>query len=139
MTLVPRVLAAAAALEKAGQQIFQPHGLTSAQFNLLHLLSAAPEGRRASDLAASLVVDPSNVTGLLNRAQRSGLIRAAKGSGDRRERMVILSPKGRAAWRRAEENYRKRIDGFEARVTPGERTVVERVLQRLEAECRATK
>ena len=67
MHLVLQVLAAAQAVEKAGQRLFRPHGLTVAKFNVLNLLSDQPAGMRASDLARALVVDPSNVTGLLKR------------------------------------------------------------------------
>ena len=77
MHLALQILTTAQALEKAAQRIFRPHGLTAAQFNVLSLLSDQPGGMRASELASALIVDPSNVTGLLKRMKKDGLPQGA--------------------------------------------------------------
>jgi len=128
MYLVLQVLATAQALEKAGQQIFRPHGLSVAQFNVLNLLSDQPEGMRASGLAEALVVDPSNITGLLNRMGRAGYLRELKSPHDGRQRVVTLSPKGQLLWRKAHAEYVRRIEAFEARIAGPDRRVMEKVL-----------
>jgi len=93
MHLVLQVLAAAQALEKAGQRIFRSHGLTVAKFNVLNLLSDQPDGMRASDLARALIVDRSNVTGLIKRMKKDGLLQEVETAHDRRQHVVTLSPK----------------------------------------------
>ncbi|HEY1794319.1 MAG TPA: MarR family transcriptional regulator [Opitutaceae bacterium] len=105
---VLHVFTTAQALEKAAARLFRPHGLTVAQFNVLNTLSGT-EGMRASALADALIVDPSNVTGLLKRMTRDGLLREAPNTGDRRQYVVTLSPRGRAVWRRASAEYEARL------------------------------
>jgi DNA-binding MarR family transcriptional regulator len=107
MHLVLRILTAAGSIEKAAGRVFKPHGLTSAQFNVLNLLSRNPGGMRASDLASALIVDPSNVTGLLKRMKRDGLLAEMENTGDRRQYIVGMSAKGRTAWRGAHRDYEK--------------------------------
>lgn len=68
------------------------HDLTPQQFGLLRLLDG-PISMRA--FAEDLSCDPSNVTGLVDRAERLGLVRRVPDSNDRRVRMLTLTPKGR--------------------------------------------
>jgi MarR family transcriptional regulator, organic hydroperoxide resistance regulator len=133
MNLVLQVLAAAQALEKAGQRIFRPHGLTTAKFNVLNLLSDQPGGLRASDLARALIVDRSNVTGLIKRMKKDGLLQEVETAHDRRQHVVALSPKGRAAWRSAHSDYEKGLVALAAGLNPASRKAAEEVLQRLVA------
>ncbi len=134
MYLVLQVLATAQALEKAGQQLFRPHGLTVARFNVLNLLSDQPEGVRASNLARALVVDPSNITGLLKRMKAEGLLTELANAHDRRQHVVALSAKGRKAWQAAHRDYERRLEAFESALSMAERKAVEKVLQRMLAE-----
>lgn len=126
-----QILAAAAALEKAGQRTFRRHGLTVAQFNVLNLLADQPAGLRASDLAAALIVDRSNVTGLLKRMYRLGFLKAVDSVHDRRQHVVTLSAKGRAAWAAAHPAYQQGLDAVAADWTPAQRAALEKALQSL--------
>ncbi|HZP61194.1 MAG TPA: MarR family transcriptional regulator [Opitutaceae bacterium] len=134
MHLVLHVLSTAQALEKAGQRIFKPHGLTVAQFNVLNLLAARPEGMRASDLAKALVVDPSNITGLLKRLNRAGYLQELASPTDARQRIVALSGKGRRLWRQAHPAYERKLKEFEAKIAESDRRAVEKVLTLMDAE-----
>jgi DNA-binding MarR family transcriptional regulator len=129
--LVLQVLATAQALQKEAQRIFRPHGLTAAQFNVLHVLSKQPAGMRASDLARALIVDPSNVTGLLKRMKQMGLLRALENSHDRRQHVVALSAKGRAAWESAHRDYGRNLAALDAVLSAANRKAAEKVLQQL--------
>jgi DNA-binding MarR family transcriptional regulator len=133
MHLVLQVLSTAQALEKTGRQLFKRHGLTLAQFNVLNLLADAPDGRRASDLASALIVDASNVTGLLKRMKADALVREHDNTADRRQHVVGLTPKGRKAWQAANREYRRSLDAVESSLSPAERQTTERVLQALVA------
>ena len=118
MHLVLEILAAARALEKTGQRIFRPHGLSTAQFNILNLLSDQPDGMRASDLAHSLVVDPSSVTGLLRRMKKEGYLKELDNQADRREHLVGLAPKGQKAWQTAFRDYERALKEIEVAFKP---------------------
>lgn len=134
MNLVLQVLAAAQALEKAGQRLFRAHGLTVAKFNVLNLLSDQPDGMRASDLARALIVDRSNVTGLIKRMKKDGLLKEVETLQDRRQHVVTLSARGRAAWSAAHPAYEKGLAELASGLSPANRKVAETVLQHLVAK-----
>jgi MarR family 2-MHQ and catechol resistance regulon transcriptional repressor len=129
--LVLQVLATAQVLQKEAQRTFKPHGLTAAQFNVLHLLSGQPAGMRASDLARALIVDPSNVTGLLKRMKQVGLLREIANPRDRRQHVVTLSAKGRAAWGAARIDYERKLAALDAALSTANREAAEKVLLQL--------
>ncbi len=133
MNLVLRVITTSQAIGKAAGRVFKPHGLTTARFNVLTLLERNPEGMRASDLAGALIVDPSNVTGLLKRMKREGLLRELENSHDRRQYIVGLSAKGRATWRGANRDYERCLAALLAPIPGSEVETAERVLQALDA------
>ena len=68
------------------------HDLTPQQIGLLRMLDE-PMSMRA--FAEDLSCDPSNVTGLVDRAERLGLVQRVLDPHDRRIRMLTLTPKGR--------------------------------------------
>jgi len=133
MQVVLRVFQTAQIFDKTAKRIFSPHGLTAAQFNVLNLLADQKEGLRASDLATSLIVDPSNVTGLLKRMSRDELVIDLENKEDRRQRIVALTPKGRALWSKASRDYEKCLRLLEELVTEKERNLTEEILVRLSA------
>ena len=68
------------------------HGLTPQQVGLLRMLDE-PTSMRA--FAEDMSCDPSNVTGLVDRAERLGLVERVPDPRDRRVRMLTLTVKGR--------------------------------------------
>jgi DNA-binding MarR family transcriptional regulator len=136
MHIVLQILATAQKVEKAGQRIFKPHGLSVAQFNALNLLSVQTEGMCASDIAAALVVDPSNITGLLNRMTRAGLLKELENPADGRQRLVTLSAKGRRLWQQAYADYQEQLQSLDAILSASERKTVERVLDLIATKSR---
>ena len=67
--------------------------LSPAQCHLLHLIEPdrpLPMGR----LAETLACDASNVTGLVDRLESRGLVRRGPSAGDRRVKVLILTPTG---------------------------------------------
>jgi len=80
------------------------HDLTAQQVWLLRLVDE-PVSMRA--FAEELACDPSNVTGLVDRVERLGLVDRIPDPDDRRIRMLTLTAKGR--------RLRQRINGEVAR------------------------
>src|SRR6202040_418333 len=67
--------------------------LSPAQCHVLHLIEPGrpiPMGR----LAETLACDASNVTGLVDRLESRGLVRRRASAGDRRVKVLDLTPKG---------------------------------------------
>jgi DNA-binding MarR family transcriptional regulator len=131
MHIVLQIVTAARALEKEGKRIFSPHGLTPVQFNVLNLLSKHPAGMRASDLARALIVDPSNVTGLLKRMKHEGLLNEIENTADRRQHVVTWSAKGQAAWKPAHRDYERSLVALDSVLTPVSRKGAENALKQL--------
>jgi DNA-binding MarR family transcriptional regulator len=129
------VLEAAGKLKKAATRLFREFDLSPAQFNVLHLLSNQPDGVRAGDLAARLIVDPSNITGLLGRLATDGLVQDVAAPEDRRSRVVKLTAKGRARWQKAFAVYAKILGEFESALSAGERAATEKALGKIMQRC----
>jgi len=129
MHLVIQVLATAQALRKTGERLFRAHGLTLAQFNVLNLLADQPEGMRASQLARALIVDASNVTGLLKRMQAEGLLRDCENTADRRQHVVTLTSMGLKAWKAANREYVQSLETVDSALSPAARRITEQALR----------
>ena len=95
---INRVLATSGVLLRESQHFFRPLGVTEAQFNVLNVLAKAPAGLSQRELGDVLVVDRSNVTGLLDRMEKAGWVRREAHREDRRIHRVMLTAGGRQLW-----------------------------------------
>ncbi|NMG75187.1 MarR family winged helix-turn-helix transcriptional regulator [Aromatoleum diolicum] len=95
-----RFFQAANTLHTKGTQALDEFGITTQQWSVLGALSReqASTGMGIGELSRFLLVSRQNLTGLLTRLERDGLIERATSEEDRRSRMVKLSPKGRELW-----------------------------------------
>lgn len=96
--LVAALLAASGALLRESERLFRPHGLTSAQFNVLNVIALGGESLSQREISDRLVVDRSNVTGLVDRMEKAGWVRRADHPVDRRAYRVVFTPAGRKLW-----------------------------------------
>jgi len=133
MHVVLEVLSAARTLERNAQIVFRAYGLTAAQFNVLNCLADQPNGMRASDLAQGLLVDPSNVTGMLKRMKKEGWLHEIENPKDLRQRVVALSSKGRTAWTAAHSAYQRSLDLLSSGLTARQCSTCVATLQVLSA------
>ena len=75
----------AAVLEHAFEAALRPSGITATQYNVLRILRGAePEGLCRNEIGERLVRRVPDVTRLLDRLERMGLIARARGARDRR-------------------------------------------------------
>lgn len=94
------------------------HGLTPQQAKLLRSLG---EPRPMGALAGDLGCDPSNVTGLIDRIERRGLVERSADPADRRVKLLSLTRAGREVRDQAESGLVEeaaalnRLDGGEIR------------------------
>ena len=103
--LVIQVLGLANVMVKESHRLFRPHGLSDAQFNVLNVLGPEPAGLSQRALSEVLVVDRSNITGLLDRMERSGWVKRADHPTDRRVYVVTLTAEGRKLWQKILPEY----------------------------------
>jgi len=95
-----RFFQAANTLHTKGTQSLDDFGVTTQQWSVLGALSRpqAEHGMSISELSRYLLVSRQNLTGLLGRLERDGLIERATSEEDRRSRKVKLSGKGADLW-----------------------------------------
>jgi DNA-binding MarR family transcriptional regulator len=106
-----QLLRTADILWEASRVFFAPWDLSPSQFNILNLLDAHPDGLSQSDLGRQLLTHRSNVTGLIDRLEKRGLVRRKEVAGDRRAYRVVLSKAGTGLLHKILQEYRERADG----------------------------
>ena len=73
---------------------------TLPRFDLMAQLAHVPDGLTMSDLSQRLMVTGGNVTGVTDTLEREGLVERIPQPGDRRSRVVRLTPDGQATFAR---------------------------------------
>jgi len=118
-------------LAKEGRRILRPFGLTDAQFNILMLLKyQSKEGKiNQTKLSRMLFVNRSNVTGLIDRLEKAGLVRRTADSSDRRTNYIELTEKGGNVLEKACAVYYERIEGIMSAIPEAERPVLGKMLE----------
>lgn len=127
-------------LAKEGSRLLRPFKLTDTQFNVLMLLRHQTDVDGAlsqTRLGRMLLVNRSNVTGLVERLELSGLLERAPGDADRRVKRVRLTDTGRRLVDRAGEAYFKRLEELTASLGEAELRQVAQTLEQLRANVKA--
>ena len=106
--------------------------LTASQHHLLRLLDV-PEGRRSSDIADILGVQPSAVTAIVDRLEERGLVERERDAEDRRVVRVRMTGTGRGEYDRAHESVRVYMRALLDRLDPEETTAFVQILEKLAA------
>lgn len=95
-----RFFQAANTLHTKGTQALDEFGVTTQQWSVLGALSRpkVKEGMGVGELSRFLLVSRQNLSGILTRLERDGLIERVTSAEDRRSRKVKLTPKGEELW-----------------------------------------
>jgi len=107
-----RLFQTANTLHTKGTQAIEAFGVTTQQWSVLGALSRpqAADGMSIGDLSRFLLVSRQNLTGLLSRLERDGLLERATSESDRRSRKVKLSPQGVTLWLQLQEPIHRFYD-----------------------------
>ena len=95
--LVGLCIALGKAMHKQADRFLSRYGLTPSQFEILTVLSeegAIPLNRLSERLCCAC----SNVTGIVDRLERDGLVKRERSREDRRVILLGLTDKGREIW-----------------------------------------
>jgi MarR family 2-MHQ and catechol resistance regulon transcriptional repressor len=134
--LVIQVMSVANVMVKESHRLFRPHGLSEAQFNVLNVLGPEPAGLSQRALSDVLVVDRSNITGLLDRMEQSGWVQRADHPSDRRVYVVTLTEEGRRLWQKVLPEYMAAVGRVTAAVPAPDLKRALATLQKLETATR---
>ena len=89
------VLRTAGVLNQRLTELLRPYGLTPTQYNVLRILRGAGAVGLTCGAVADRMLDPSpDVTRLLDRLQRRGLLERRRNPDDRRQVVSAIAPEG---------------------------------------------
>jgi DNA-binding MarR family transcriptional regulator len=117
-------------LEKTSKRMAGELGVTGPQRLALRVVGLFP-GLSAGDLAATLHVHPSTLTGVLQRLVAQCLLRRVDDPRDRRRAILHLTPRGARVNAARDGTVEAAVVGTLRKVTPGDRAATRRVLQQL--------
>jgi DNA-binding MarR family transcriptional regulator len=125
-------------LVKEADRVLQPFGITESQFDILMLLEhQAPDGSAdQSTLGRMLVVNRSNVTGLIDRMERDGLVKRTGDPADRRVKRVRMTSEGLRVLYKAEQAYVARTQEVVSALSTAEQGSLCRMLDTVRASLR---
>jgi DNA-binding MarR family transcriptional regulator len=108
-----------------------PEDLTLPQFDVLVQLHRRPEGMTSRELTRELLVTAGNVTGLVDRLARMGLVERRPVPEDRRAVRIALTARGRRVAARAIPRHRRDLEALLSSVPARDLARLRRLLGRL--------
>ena len=82
-------------LARGAEEAIKPFGLTGTQYNVLRILrGAGPDGLCCREAAERMLTHDPDITRLMDRLERRGLVARVRGSSDRRVITVRITPEG---------------------------------------------
>ena len=119
-------------LKKQARRFFRDTLASEAQFNIMLLLKYAETPLTQNELSSRLLVDKSNVTGLVNRMAAAGLLRRVQVPDDRRAYHLKLTSAGLKLLNQVEQPYREEIAAIMQVFSCGEMRTLKRLMRRLQ-------
>ena len=113
------IVRAAELFKKESGAIFKNYGLTFAQYNVLRILDATPNGKNTiTNVSRIMLVTGANMTGVAKRLEKSGFLIRRGDANDERITLLEITPKGRQALKNIreekDENLEKYMSSFSA-------------------------
>jgi len=118
-------------LKKLSRRFFKGLGSSEAFFNVLITLRRAEGPLTQNEISQRLLVDKSNVTGLLDRLVKAGLVQRNNVEGDRRSYHVTLTPAGVKLTDELDVHYEQTAAQLMAGFTEAERDEMIRLTHKL--------
>ncbi len=118
-------------LKRAARAFFRAHAVSDTQFNALVVLKVAGRPLMQRELGERLLVDKSDLTGVVDRMEKAGLVARRGVKGDRRCNAVALTDAGRAVLAAAEPDYIDLVARVMAAFSPSETATLTRLMVRL--------
>lgn len=127
-----RLLATVTAIERElARRLRQRFDCSLARFDLMAQLDRSPHGLSMSELSARLMVTNGNVTGLVQRLEREGLVARETDPVDRRLQRVRLTAEGSALFARIAQEHGSWVRERLGHLRPTEREALAALLARL--------
>jgi DNA-binding MarR family transcriptional regulator len=118
----------------AETQMRKDHGLTMARYDVLATLVNAGGRLGLSDLASSIMLSQSGLSKLVDRMERSGLVRRDPDPRDGRSAFATITPRGRALAEEARGGHHELLQqAFGDTLDDGDLDDLARIMDRISA------
>jgi DNA-binding MarR family transcriptional regulator len=94
-------------LTRGADWVLKAEDLSLTQYNVLRILRGAPQGLPCGEIASRMITRDPDVTRLLDRMEKRGLISRAREGRDRRLVLVRITPEGLKLVDRLDEPVQK--------------------------------
>jgi DNA-binding MarR family transcriptional regulator len=81
-------------LSRGPAQLLKQHDLSPNQYNVLRILRGTPDGLLCGEIAVRMISRDPDITRLLDRLEKRGLIGRCREDPDRRKVLVRIAPEG---------------------------------------------
>ncbi len=106
-TLCIELVRTADLLSRAPARLLREKNLSPEQYNVLRILRGSPAGLLCGDIASRMITHDPDITRLLDRLEKRGLIRRFRLDSDRRRVKACILPPGLAILARLDEPVRR--------------------------------
>jgi DNA-binding MarR family transcriptional regulator len=124
-------------LKKRADEFFRGFGLTDVQFNVMMLLQyqGGPEGGLSqAELSDMMLVNRANITSLIDRMEKAGLVVRTAAAGDRRYNIVKMTSRARKLFAKVEPLYARQVQQIMAVSKQAEQKTLIAMLGRIRGE-----
>ncbi len=101
------MLRTADVLTRGAIGVLKAEELSTTQYNVLRILRGSPQGLTCGEIASRMITRDPDVTRLLDRMEKRGLISRSRESRDRRLVLARISPEGLKLVNRLDEPVQK--------------------------------
>lgn len=124
----------ASMMKKRADVFFGRFGLTDVQFNmmvLLHYQSGKEGGLSQAQISDMMLVNRANITSLVDRMEKAGLIKRTAHKNDRRFNIIKLTAKGEKLFTKVEPFYIEQIKNAMTGITQIEQNRLMAALEKI--------
>lgn len=130
----------ASMMKKKADLFFAQYALTDVQFNLLTLLyfqSGKEGGLSQAKISDMMLVNRANITSLVDRMEKAGLVARNAHKKDRRFNIVKLTTKGKALLEKVDPYYSEQIKKVMSPLSRLEMKTLMQLLEKIRRQLRA--
>lgn len=123
-------------LKKRADVLFRTSSLTDVQYNVMALLTyqaGEESGLSQAQLSDMMLVNRANITSLIDRMEKSGLVVRTAHSGDRRFNIIKLTSKGAKLFAKVEPHYIEQVRKVMSGATESEQKKLMAILEKVRA------
>lgn len=128
------LLVAADHLRDQMDRLCAEFGITPGQYNVLRILRGAPEGHPRCDIARRMIERAPDVTRLVDRLEKRGLVERDRSATDRRLSLTRITPAGIALLARMDPRLAEHERHLSERLSLRDRRELSRICEGLYGE-----